>query len=208
MTGKFTTLPEQDELAELKFCAVGAPLYAKGHKLGGAVGRPASWATACETIVRADLGFVVLNGGVVPPGDVRAVKGSAEEKAESVKQFYQTQLGDPSLKTMFRNHPFVMGWNDDVKGSAHALKAEEAAMDKAEKDKRKRRKPWEEKVDPRGEMSMPLSALSAHLPVEVEDDVTRHIFTKTRYGTQVRQRAHLDARFVPAVAAAAAALCR
>lgn len=184
VAGKFTTLPEQDENMPLKFCVVGAPLYAKGHELGGAVGRPASWATACDAIATADPSFVVLNGGIVPPGDVRAVKGSAEEKAETVKKFYLTQLGDPSLQTMFRNHPFVMGWNDDVKGSAHALKAEEAAMDKAEKDKRKRRKPWEEKVDPRGEMSMPLSALSKHLPVEVEDDVTRHIFTKTRYGTQ------------------------
>lgn len=139
VAGKFTTLPEQDESVPLTFCVVGAPLYAKGHARGGAVGRPASWATACGAIAAVDPSFLVLNGGVVPPGDVRAVKGAPEEKAATVRKFYLDQLGDPSLQMMFRNQPFIMGWNDDVKGSAHALKAEEAAMDKAEKDKRKRR---------------------------------------------------------------------
>ena len=46
-----------------------------------------------------------------------------------------------------------------MKGSAYALKNEEAAMDKQEKDKRKRRKPWEQQIDPRGEPNMPLKAM-------------------------------------------------
>ena len=67
--------------------------------------------------------------------------------------YFRTRLPTQS------NLPDNSSWNDDVKGSAYALKNEEAAMDKQEKDKRKRRKPWEQPIDPRGDPNMPLKAM-------------------------------------------------
>ena len=50
----------------------------------------------------------MLNGGVLPQGDVRALKGTVAEKFEAIKSFYAKQLGDPSMQSLLKNQSLIL----------------------------------------------------------------------------------------------------
>lgn len=128
--------------------------------MAGLLGQPACWSKVVDSICEKESNFLVLNGGLVPKDDARAVNKKAnEEKTDALASLSIAQLGDPSMRKLLSSQPVFVGFNDELKGAQAGLKAEEFCAEKAEKEKRKKRKPWETTVDPRGELPVPLKVL-------------------------------------------------
>ena len=194
--GKFTSLPESDENTRLTFCAVGAPV-AKASSLEPPGLNP--WMATVNAIAAFNPSLVVINGGVLPRSLVRSIntKVGGRTKIEEITRLYEKQLGDAAMRRLLSSHLILFGLDDDSVGSAAALKAEEAATEEKNKDyskgpskkgkKGKRGTSTEEKkleADPRGDLTPAMKARLACLPLKVEDLVTRHTFSRSRYGRQ------------------------
>lgn len=184
--GKFQTCPSEDVVASVRLCMLGAPLFSKGHPAVGRAGGAPPWAETCAAVSRCAPDCVILNGGLVPRDDMRAVKGTDAEKHAAVLRHVDKHLGDGHLHAMLARLALVFSWNDDVKGASAALRAEEHAKEKMDKEsKRRRKKPWEQTADLRPNVLPEVKALASRLPVELVDDVTRHFFKRVQHGQLV-----------------------
>ena len=192
--GAFTSQPEHDDNASLSFCTVGAPAE-KASTTDPPSANP--WTATCDSIVSAKPMLVVVSGGVLPRTSVRSIKTtvSAQDKVNIFSRLYAKQLGDIAIRRLLSSQVVLFGLNDDSNGSAMALRTEETAMEekkeetpkaakKSKKGKRQGLDPAERKLDedPRGDITPAMMARKLHLPLEVEDVMTRHTYSRSRYG--------------------------